>query len=334
MYEEATVAMVCWSGTLKVLGDACRIHRDGSFPSWVPNWSDGNMKISTPSGNATAGSRISKSSPAVLNPIQRELHIRGKIIGTVEPWKKHFTVTSDFPTHSEQCDIPSFSEKVTDLVADEAALHLWIDKTRFFRQVYALLQTNPIYCDGSEPEDIAYDLFNQEIYSEPDDIFAAWLDILQYPKSKFDLTFGKDLVEEWKLATGSGAKLWTEDFTYCAVIMASLISNKVGYQGRAFDDSPDILEMITYFSTNLADKTLILARLHLNDKLALGTSISSTKLGDLIVLLEGADWPIVLRRTHSRWSFIGPAFVAEIMDGETWLDESEKLGNISNFVLV
>ncbi|KAF2191189.1 hypothetical protein K469DRAFT_655867 [Zopfia rhizophila CBS 207.26] len=333
VYEEAAVAMVCWSGTLKVLGDACRIHRDGSFPSWVPNWSDGNMKISTPSGNATAGSRISKSSLAALNPIQGELHIRGKIIGTVEAWTKHFTITSAFPTHSEQCDIPTFSEKATDLIGDEETLRLWIDKTRFFRQLYALLQTNPTYCDGSEPEDIAYDLFKQERYSEPDDIFAAWLDILQYPKSKFDLTFGKDLVEKWKPATGSGAKLWTEELTNCAVIMASLISNKVGDQGRAFDDSPDILEMINQFSTNLADKALILARLHLNDKMALGTSISSTKLGDLIVLLEGADWPIVLRRTHSRWSFIGPAFVAEIMDGETWSDESEKLGSMSNFVL-
>jgi hypothetical protein len=333
VYEEAAVAMISWSGTLKVLGDACRIHRDGSFPSWVPDWSDGNMKISTPSGDATAGSRIRNLSPATLNPIQGELHVRGKIVGAVEAWTKHITVKSAFPTHAELSDIPTFSEKATGLIGDEETLRLWIDKTRFFRQLYALLQTNPIYCDGSEPEDIAYDLFKQARYSEPDKTFTAWLDILQYPKTKFDLTFGKDLVKKWKTATGSGAKLWTEELTSCAVIMASLISNEVRYQGRTFDDSPEILEMINLFSANLADKALILTRLDLNNKMALGTSVSSTQPGDSIVLLEGADWPIVLRRTRSRWSFLGPAFVAEIMDGETWSDESGTLGSMSEFVL-
>ncbi|KAF2034593.1 hypothetical protein EK21DRAFT_107726 [Setomelanomma holmii] len=37
VYEGAAVAMISWSGTLRILGDACRTDGDAQIPSWVPD---------------------------------------------------------------------------------------------------------------------------------------------------------------------------------------------------------------------------------------------------------------------------------------------------------
>jgi hypothetical protein len=122
VYEETAVAMITWSGTLKVLGDACHNHRNTAFPSWVPDWSDGNMKIFTPSGDATGGSKITKPS-RTLNPRPGELHVQGKVIGTVTDWMNKFA-TAVFPTRLEQCELPILTDKLDQLVEDVEILRL------------------------------------------------------------------------------------------------------------------------------------------------------------------------------------------------------------------
>src|ERR1700677_4376506 len=102
--------MITWSGTLKVLGDACHSHRNTSFPSWVPDWSDGNIKIFTPSGDATGGSKITTSSSKSLNPRPGELHVQGKVVGTVISWRKNMSVAAVFPTRPEQCELPILTD--------------------------------------------------------------------------------------------------------------------------------------------------------------------------------------------------------------------------------
>jgi hypothetical protein len=333
VYEEAAVAMITWSGTLKVLGDACRYHRDTSFPSWVPNWSDEDIKIFTPSGDATGGSKITHPSPKSLNPQRGELHVQGKVVGKVIAWRNKRSIAAIFPTRPEQCELPILMEKLDGLLEDVETMRLWIDKTRFFRRLHNLLRTNADYCDG-DPEDMLIDLLYQDSYSEPDENFRIWLDILQYPETEYDLTFGELLVEKWKTAKESTASSWTEDLTNCAVIMASLLSNTIQHASRMSNHTSGILDLINQFSANLADKTLMLTYINSISKTALGTSFHSAATGDSVVLLEGADYPIVLRETGTKWRFIGPAFVTGIMDGEAWSDESGQVDDIRHFTLV
>jgi hypothetical protein len=332
VYEEAAVAMITWSGTLKVLGDACHSHRNSSFPSWVPDWSDGNIKTFTPSGDATGVSKIAESSKS-LNPRSGELHVRGKVVGTVISWRENMSVAAVFPTRAEQCELPILTDKLDGFVEDYETIRLWIEKTRFFRQLYSLLRTNRDVCQG-DPKDMLLDILNQDSYSETNEIFMTWLDILEYPETKYDLSHGEILVQKWKTAKESTAARWTTELTSCAVIMASLLSNSVRHDDRVVNHTSGILDLISQFSASLGDKTMMLARLNFLGRRAFGTSFHSVVAGDSIVLLEGADWPAVLRPIGKKWRFIGPAFVAGIMDGEAWSDESGRVDGMREFVLV
>jgi hypothetical protein len=334
VYEEAAVAMIAWSGTLKVIGDACHNDRNTAFPSWVPDWSDGNIKIFTPTGNATNGSKITKSSSKNLNPRSGELHLQGKVVGTVLAWRMELSATAVFPTHSEQCELPILTDELDGLVEDVETLRLWVDKTKFFRQLHSLLQRNSDICQG-DYEDTLLDLLNQDSYSEPPKVFEIWLDILQYPETKYDLRLGKAVVEKWKAADESTVKNWNIELTSCAIIMASLLTNSIQHNGRVFSQASEILDLINRFSANLADKTLILAHLDLTGKTltSLGTSFHSVEAGDSIVLFEGAEWPVVLRQIGKKWLLIGPAFITGIMDGEAWSEENGQLNGLRKFVL-
>jgi hypothetical protein len=332
VYEEAAIAMISWSSTLKVLGDACQNHRNTSFPSWVPDWSDGNIKIFTPSGDATRGSKIIKQSQAALNPRPGELHVDGKVVGTVIPWKNR-SIEAVFPTRPEHCELPILTNKLDGLVEDVETLRLWIGKTRFFRQVHNMLKTNLELFEGGL-EDVLLDILNQDSYSEPHESFKVWLDILKYPETKYDLSLGEILVEQWRTAIESDTTHWTTELTNCAVIMASLLSNSIRHDGRVLSHTSEILDQFNQFSGNLADKKLILADLSSLHKTALGTSFHSTVAGDSIVLLDGADWPVILRQTGLKWRLISPAFITGMMDGEAWLDENGQVLGISTFFLI
>ena len=335
VYEEAAVAMISWSGTLRVIGDACHNDRNTAFPSWVPDWSDENIKISTPSGDVTKGSKIPKPSSTALNPRPGELHVHGKIVGTVLPWRKDFSDTPIFPTRPEQCELPILTQKLAGLVEDVETLRLWIEKTRFYRQFHGLLQDHPELCQG-DLEDTLLDILNQDSYSEPPEIFDIWIDILAYPDTKYDLSPGEAVVERWKAADESSVAHWTTELTNCAVIMVSLLTNSIQHSGGMFNRAAEILDLINRFSTNLADKTLILAHLNFDGKklTSLGTCFHSVEAGDSIVLLEGAAWPVVLRRKGEKWNLISPAFVTGIMDGEAWSDDEGKVSGTRKFILV
>jgi hypothetical protein len=333
VYEEAAIAMISWSSTLKVLGDACHNDRNTSFPSWVPDWSDGNIKIFTPSADATRGSKVIKSSQVTLNPRPGELHVEGKVVGTVISWKNRFIEEAVFPTHPEQCELPILADKLDGLVEDVETLQLWIGKTRFFRQLHNMLKAEVELYEG-DLEDILLDLLNQDSYSEPHESFRVWLDIFKYPETKYDLTLGEILVQKWRTAKESDIVHWTAELTNCAVIMASLLSNSIRHDGRVLSHISEVLDLINQFSGNLADKKLILADLNSLDKTTLGTSFHSAVAGDSIVLLDGADWPVVLRQAGSKWRLIGPAFVTGIMDGEAWSNENGQVHGMSTFVLI
>ncbi|KAF1991317.1 HET-domain-containing protein [Aulographum hederae CBS 113979] len=260
VFEEATVAMIAWSGTLKILGDVWHSReRKTSFPSWVPDWSDGNVKIFTPSGDATAGSRVANPSQTALNPTPGELHLQGKVVGTVLPGKNK-VFTEDFPTRPDQCAIPILTVSLDGLVEDVETLRLWIAKTMFFRQLYKAIQTDPEICSGepSDPEDLFSDILNQSSYSEPDETFHIWLDVLNYPDTDYNLSRGEEIAQKWRAAEEMMNKprksRWTTELTSCAVIMASLLSNSIYHpDGRMLNQTPLILDLVNQFSANLAD---------------------------------------------------------------------------------
>jgi hypothetical protein len=191
-----------------------------------------------------------------------------------------------------------------------------------------------LYLCKDDPEDSFLDILNQASFSEPDETFITWLDILKYPETKYDLSIGELLVERWKKADQSNAARWTTELTNCAIIMAALLSNSVQHNGRALGPTSEMLGQINQYSANLADKALMLTYLDSLGKTVLGTSFHSVLAGDFLVLLEGAEWPVVLRQTGSKWLFIGPAYVTGIMDGEVWSDESGKVPGLSTFILV
>jgi hypothetical protein len=332
VYEGAAIAMISWSRKLKILGDACRTDRDASFPSWVPDWSNGGRIVSAPNGN-DMGSKVRDTSPAILNSAPGELHLRGKMVGTLEAWMDHHAMTAAFPSHPDQCPDVLFSETASNHVEDTEFLRVWIQKTKYFRQLHNLLINNVAYYGDSDLEDILHDLLKQDSYSEPDNIFRAWLDILQYPDTTYDLTFGEALVETWEPTPVSEQSAWSDETRKCAVIVASLIANHILYRGRKYDDGSDILAMIGQFSTDLTDKSLMLMK-HRNERILFGTSIRTISAGDLVVLLEGADWLIILRQQGPMWKFIGPAFIIGMEDGEICSNENNDLDDLMAFVLV
>ncbi|KAH8660459.1 heterokaryon incompatibility protein-domain-containing protein [Xylariales sp. PMI_506] len=333
VYEGAAIAMIEWSRTLKVLGDAC--HGRVSFPSWVPDWSDGNIKISTPSGNATGGSKIVGSSPRVLNPRPGELCVNGKIVGRVIGWEDNTSIAAAFPTRAEQCNLSILTGEINSIVEDVETLRLWIDKVKFFRQLYRLLRTNSsITHNSGDLEDVFLDILKQDSYSDPDELFTIWLDILAYPETKYDLTSGENLVRKWKAAEQATAAHWTTELTNCAVIMAALLSNQVKHGGISLDCISGVLDLMNQFFTNLSDKALVMVSLEYPQRNALGTALYTAQEGDSVVLLEGADWPVILRTVQSKWKFISPAFITGIMDGEAWSIEDETPNQMIEFCLV
>jgi len=326
VYEEAAVAMIIWSRTLKVLGDAC--HDRTSFPSWVPDFSDDGIKIFTPSGDATQGSKIIAPSPKTLNPRPGELCVRGKVVGRVVNWGAgQMPTTAIFPTRPEQCQLGILTTPIDGLVEDVDTLRLLVDKIRFFRQLYRYLEASPEHCNG-DVGDTLLDLLKQSSYSEPSQAFNIWLEILSYPDTKYSLRAGEDLVMKWQRAESiTGATTWTAELTNCATIATSLLSNRIRHKGKSLDCCSDILSLISEFSSNLSDKALIQVSLDSLRTSALGTGVASVQNGDSVALLEGAEWPVCLRETvKGKWLFLGATFVHGIMDGELWRDEVKDIG--------
>jgi hypothetical protein len=315
VYEDAAIAMIRWSRTLKVLGDVC--HKSTSFPSWVPDFSDTDITISTPRGKATDGSRVVNGSTRILNPRPGELCLRGRLVGRVVAWSHHDSISTIFPTRIEQCQLPILTDQIDGLVEDVDTLRLWVDKINFLRQLYYFLQANAEYGNG-DAEDTLIDLLNQDSLSEPNLAFNIWLDVLQYPETRYDLTWGETLVMRWKSAGTSKAEQWTPELTNCAVIIAALLSNQVRHNGQLLENTAEILDLLSQFSGNLNDKAVIPVHLELLGRTVIGTGVYSVAEGDSVALLEGADWPIILRRLNTKWQFVGPAFVTGIMDGESW----------------
>lgn len=336
VYEEATVAMIMWSQKLNILGDAC--HNHSSLPSWVPDFSGVELKASVPLGDATGGSKIAVQESRLLNPRPGELCVRGKVVGRVVTLGSESQATTVFPTRPEKCGLTILTTKIDGLVDDVETLRLLIDKIRFFRQLHRLLQ------DGAESysediEDMFLDILSQNSYSESSQAFNVWLDILEYPDTEYNLNAGEELVAKWQGAVSTAeAAGWTGELTSCAIIAASLLSNQIEHDGRLLDCTPDVLNLFSHLSANLNEKALISVRLDSLQITTLATGLASVKEGDSVVLLEGAEWPVILREAgERRWHFVGPTFVPGVMHGALWRNgtgQSDGTTDLCGFCLI
>lgn len=171
-----------------------------------------------------------------------------------------------------------------------------------------------------------------------DDLFEAWLDILAFPAGRYEQIVGKKLAVKWMKADAANANHWTTELLNCATIVASIVAgNSIMDAGKPLPTQAEVTELVKELSENLADQTVATLQLDERKTRTLGMTFQSVKSDDLLVLLQGAVWPVVLRASTSGsdWSFIGPAYVVGEMEGQAWLDEGvSQTSKMRDFVLV
>lgn len=94
------------------------------------------------------------------------------------------------------------------------------------------------------------------------------------------------------------------------------------------------MDFMAHLSGNMGNRAMILVHDILPDATLPGTAFHMAKVGDSVFLLEGLESPVVLRSKGDKWSFVGPAFVAGIMEGEAWLDGDDTNQDLDDFVLI
>ena len=94
------------------------------------------------------------------------------------------------------------------------------------------------------------------------------------------------------------------------------------------------MDLTAHVSGNIGDRALILVHDTLLDATLPGTAFHKAVVDDSVVLLEGSDDPVVLRRKGDKWTFVGPAFVVGIMDGEAWPDTDDIDQSLQDFILI
>jgi hypothetical protein len=338
IYEEACVAIVLHSGSLRILDYASTNARNPNLPSWVPDWQDQEVTLANPSGtSATDGSRISQTHLSTLSPANGQLRVRGRIIGLITTRSKNHSTTTEFPSGS----LPILKGEKYHLVGNEVdSLRLLVHRIRLFREWMRLVDEVPPPYSDEDSGDLFHKLitFNSLFSSDPafsgPRIFNAWTDILQYPETSYDVSNGESMSAIWKSADKADARHWTTELSQCAVVAAALVTKSASIGGHVPPEIAELLDFTTHISGNIGDRTLILVHDNLLDATLPGTAFHQAIVNDSVALLEGSDDPVVLRPMGDKWTFVGPAFVVGLMDGEAWPDEDDIVEGLQDFILI
>lgn len=314
-----------------MLDYACSNTRSQNLASWVPDWQDEDVILFIPRAYATDGSRISQSHISALSPTTGQLHVRGRAVGSIVRRAENDFATLEFPSGS----LPILKEDRYDLVGNEVdSLRMLVHRIRLFREWMGMVDAIlPLY-----PEDDSSNYFHQllRFKSDPSDarLFNAFVDILQYPNTLYDLSDGETVAKAWKDADKTRVRYWTTELSRCSIIAAALLTKSARRSGQAAPEVAEPWDFIAQILSDMGNRVLIL--LHdtaLNTKVP-GTAFHMATVGDSIVLLEGAEHPVVLRQKRDKWLFVGPAYVVGIMDGEAWPDDDNGLQDLQDFVLL
>jgi hypothetical protein len=288
-----------------------------------------------PSFDATRGSQLDGATIESISSHTRRLKLRGVIVGSVIE-ESEGGIMLPSPTRPTSCELKILSTEEYRVVDDVDFLRLLIDKVRFFRELLLMIEVHSALFPEDDVENIFHDLLTLGQTSFRADLFEKWLDILRYPNSKCDQLVGETLIAKWLAADTANTDGWTSELINCATIVASLISSDpVTVSDELLPLQAEMTELVKELSENLGDRTVVMVQLDHNISRTLGTTFQAVNSGDLVVLLEGADWPVVLRPTRNDWSFIGPACVMGLMDGEAWPEvDSSQNNDMGDFVLI
>ena len=335
VYTDAAIAMITWSRSLSILRDACSIDREPTLPSWAPDWNDDGARMSMPSFDATRGSRLDDAAIERLSQHTGRLIVRGVVVGSVVG-EADMGLMLPFPTRSTSCELAILSTDEYRVVDDVDFLRLLIDKIRFFRELLHTIEVHSTLFAEYSVEDIFHDLLTLGQRSFRSDLFEKWLDILRYPNSRCIQSAGKALVAKWLAADAANSDHWTIELINCATIVASLVSgDSITAKNEPLPSQAEMTELVKELSENLGDQTVITVHLDQSLTRTIGTTFRAVNAGDLVVLLEGADWPVVMRPSYDDWSFIGPAYVIGLENGEAWPEvDSNQNEGMREFVLI
>jgi hypothetical protein len=245
--------------------------------------------------------------------------------------------TFEFPSGS----LPILKEERYDFIGNEVdSFRLLVHRVRLFREWIRLVDGVPPPYPNEGSGDFFHKLVTfdsrSSFNSESSDayLFNAWVDILQYPDTSYNLSKGEKVTEMLKIADKANARYWTTELFQCTIVAAALVTKSAGRGGQVPPEIAELLDFTVYLSGNMGNRALILVHDTLLNATLPGTAFHMAMVDDSIVLLEGADYPVVLRRRGDKWLFVGPAYVVGIMDGEAWLDEDGAVHDLQEFVLI
>ena len=317
IFEEACVAMIRHSGTLQMLEYASSNARAPDLPSWVADWQDKEVTLANPPTHATEGSRISQENLSTLSPTSGQLQVRGVMVGLITTRAKNDFATLDFPSGS----FPILNQETYQLVNGEVdMLRMLVHRMQLFREWMYLVDALPPIYSGEDSAHFFHQILTFKSDSSDARLFNAWVNIIQYPNTEYDLSSSKSLADAWKSADNVIGCGWNTELYHCSVIAATLLASATGHD-RFPPEVAELLEFTQRLMANMSNRALIQVHDPVLKATLPGTAFHTAKMNDSVFLLEGADYAVVLRPRGDQWSFVGPAYIVGIMDGEAWLEE-------------
>lgn len=312
VYADMTVAMISWSKSLQVLSDTCSQVREPTLPSWVPDWNDATARMVRPCETISRGSPFLHLDRDSLARDLSKLRARGSIVGRVQGLDNG-GFSLKFPTRLElnSSDILQGSHYAG--VPDIAFLRLLVKKVSCLRDVLGILEAREALLHGDNIDDALHDMLSLGRMTFAERLVAIFLDMLRFPNGTYDQSNGFHLAAQWQTEDDE-ASAWNAELLNCCTVVATLV---IAPDKHAKALQNDLLELLTEISENLGDKTVVCVRLKVNEADHIGTTFCTVQEEDTVVVLEGAEWPVILRPIGvdgEEWLFLGPVHLVGFLE--------------------
>ncbi|KAM0335124.1 hypothetical protein ACHAQA_000162 [Verticillium albo-atrum] len=304
VFEEMTAAWVDSRRSLAIIVLAVRSAKSAyELASWVPDWSRGDLPYSTSCENTGFQFFIrgrqdpffaSKSSKtgAETGRFPGKIALKGVNIGTITKLST-CDVIGDYTAHKE----PAIFQD------------LFVMSGKWCRLVDQLMD----YPTGEDPFDAFCLTLSRPTHQSMDDhatpghtykeCLSKIFDLMLWPECR---TFDPDLVMEQ-----SGR----DDLR--------LVPFGWFKAADQFDVDYQMVEAGLQAFIPWANYALFVL-----DNGYIGIAFHNIRVGDKVMVLQGADCPVVLRASGDEWEFVAPCYVHGAMDGQLWPDDEEMLQDV------